>query len=265
MVFQSPGDVLFHIGKTPIYFYGIIMAIACLSGVAVVYKLFKQIAPDKDADKIFDIAAYVLIFGFIGARLYYCLLNPIYYFYNPVEIFNFREGGLSIHGGLIGGSLTLIYLCKKYKLSTLSTLDIFACATPLAQSIGRWGNFFNSEAFGSPTNLPWKLYIPLSHRPEQYMDYQYFHPTFLYGSVIDIIIFIVMLRILNRFAQKYPGFTFCSYIIIYSTARLIIESIRVDSALSISGIPIAKIVSVILIIAGLIGIISIIKKNCEQI
>ncbi len=264
MIFQSPGDVLFSIGSFSIYYYGIILAVSCLVGIIISYKIYRYYNPDKNYDRIWDFSAYFLIAGILGARLYYCLLNPVYYFYNPLEILDFREGGLSIHGGLIAGTIALILLAKKNRLGILNTLDAFACGTAIAQSIGRWGNFFNSEAFGSPTNLPWKLYIPPASRPVDYLNFSYFHPTFLYESILDALIFILLLALMKKFAVKIPGITLFAYLILYSCARLLIESLRLDSALNINGIPIAQIVSGIFIIFGSAGIAYIIKKHCKK-
>lgn len=265
MTFQSPGDVIITIGSFPIYYYGVIMALACLTGVFVSYKVFKQTNSKLNYDKIWDFSAYILIIGLLGARIYYCMLNMPYYIENPLEIFNFREGGLSIHGGIIFGIIALIFLAKKYKLPALNILDAFSCGTALAQSIGRWGNFFNSEAFGVPTDLPWKLFIPLSKRPEQFSNFEYFHPTFLYESILDLCIFAILLVIIKKFGTKFRGLTMCSYLILYSTVRLFIEGLRIDSALDIFGIPVAQIMSVLLIIIGITGIVTIIKKNHEII
>ena len=265
MTFQSPGDILFSIGSFSVYYYGIIMAFACFVGVFAAYKIFRHYNKHENFEEIWDFAAYLLIFGFLGARLYYCLLNPVYYFYNPLEILNFREGGLSIHGGLIAGITALIVLAKKYKLPVLNTLDAFVCGTAIAQSIGRWGNFFNSEAFGLPTNLPWKLYIPPSQRPEQYISFDYFHPAFLYESLLDLCIFFILLYLMNKFADKFPGLTLFSYLILYSAVRMFTGSLRIDSALDIQGVPVAKILSVILAVIGIIGSVTIIKKNFKSI
>lgn len=265
MTFQSPGDILISISGFSIYNYGIILAFACLVGVYTAYKIFKYYNPEQNYEKFWDFSAYALIIGFLGARLYYCILNPIYYFQNPLEILNFREGGLSIHGGIITGIIGLILLSKKYKLPILNVLDSFVCGTAIAQSIGRWGNFFNSEAFGYPTNLPWKLFIPASQRPPQYLNYEYFHPTFLYESILDILVFIILLQFMNKYAKTMPGITLFAYLILYSCVRLFVETLRIDSALNISGIPIAKIISIILIMSGIMGIAIIINKKNEKI
>lgn len=250
MVFKSPGDVFITVFNFPVYYYGITMALACLVGVCVAYVVFKRYNPDKNYDLIWDFSVWLLIAGILGARLYYCLLNPDYYLSFPHQILNIRQGGLSIHGAVLGGVLALSVAAKRYKLPLLNLLDAFACGTSLAQAVGRWGNFFNSEAFGFPTDLPWKLFIAPSHRPLQYMNFEYFHPTFLYESLLDVCLFIFLFFYMKKFAQTKPGTAFCMYLILYSIIRLFVESFRIDSALDILGVPIAKIVSVFLILVS---------------
>lgn len=264
MIFKSPGDVLFNIGSFPVYCYGVTLAIASFVGVLVAYKVFKTYNPKLDYDKIWDFAAYLLILGFLGARFYYCLLNPVYYFQNPIEILDFREGGLSIHGGIITGVISAIFLARKYKLPMLKLVDAFICGTALAQSIGRWGNFFNSEAFGYPTNLPWKLYIPYSQRPDIYSGYEFFHPTFLYESILDFGIFLVLILVMKRSSGRYSGLCLSLYLVMYAIVRFFVESFRIDSALNIFNIPVAQLMSLLLLVSGVVGLI-IIKKNCKKV
>lgn len=241
-MFQSPADVAFNIFGFPVYFYGIILAVAILIGTYTAYYLYKRFYDKKDAANIIDFSPLLIIIGVLGARLYYCSVNYGYYKIHPAEILNVRQGGLSIHGMIIIGLISLFVFSKIYKMSFLKLIDVFLCGTSLGQSIGRWGNFFNSEAFGTPTNLPWKLYIPISQRPSQFIDYQYFHPTFLYESILDIAIFIILLLLFRRFS-KYPGMLACLYLILYSFARIFVEHYRIDSVLNIHGYPVAQITS----------------------
>ena len=265
-MFTSPGDTALRIFDFPLYWYGVVMAVSCFVGVVVSYLIFRQTNKKNAAEKIWDCSLWVLIFGILGARLYYCLLNPVYYFSNPWDILNFREGGLSVHGAIIAGVLTTWIISKKNGLNILKLLDAYACGISIAQSIGRWGNFFNSEAFGLPTQLPWKLYIPYSHRPEGYLQFDYFHPTFLYESIADFFVFVLLLFMMKKFAIRYSGLTFFAYLVLYSIVRIFVESLRLDSALDIGGIAIAKIVSTLMLVAGLIGIIFIInfKKQISK-
>lgn len=259
-MFQSPTDVAFNLLGFPIYYYGIILAIAILIGVYCAYCLYKKFYGVEKAQNIIDFSPYIIIIGILGARFYYCLVNFAYYSNHPLEIFYIRQGGLSIHGVIIIGLCALYYFSKKYKMSFFKLIDVFLCGTALGQSIGRWGNFFNSEAFGSPTNLPWKLFIPISHRTAQYMDFQYFHPTFLYESILDILIFIVLLVFFKKFS-KYPGTLACMYLILYSLARIFVEHFRVDSVLNIYGIPVAQLVSILLIIFASIALLFLINRK----
>ena len=254
-VFTSPGDIAFNVLSFPVYYYGIVMAFACLVGVFTSFLFFQASNKSEISEKIWDFSIWILIFGFLGARLYYCILNPVYYFSNPWDILNFREGGLSVHGAIIGGILAIFWLSKKHNIRSLKLLDAYSCGLALAQSIGRWGNFFNSEAFGLPTDLPWKLFIPYSHRPENFRQYDYFHPTFLYESIADFCIFIFLWQLMRKFSVKRPGVTFFTYITAYSLVRFFIESIRLDSALNIHGIAVAKIVSLIMFLIGAAGLL----------
>jgi len=266
MVLQSNGDVLFYIANDiPIYKYGIIVALACLAGVITAYFLYKNFYSKSLAEKIWDFSAYSLIGGILGARLYFCLLNFSYYSEHPLEILDIRGGGLSIHGGLLLGIFLLIVFANKYKLGILKVLDVFACGTAIAQSIGRWGNFFNSEAFGSPTNLPWKLYIPVEHRPLEFISVEYYHPTFLYESILDLCIFFILLSVIKKISYKCSGIAFFAYLMLYGAVRFLIEQVRIDSALNVFGVPIAQIVSVIMFIVGVAGICILYKKSKQSI
>lgn len=249
-MFQSPNDIAFSILNFPIYYYGIILSFAIFVGVLAAYYLYKNFYIEK-ASYIIEFSSYIILFGIIGARLYYCFVNYPYYLYQPLDIFNIRQGGLSIHGMIIAGVLSLYFLARKYKMSFFKLTDAFLCATPLAQSIGRWGNFFNSEAFGAPTDLPWKLYIAPIHRPIEYINYEYFHPTFLYESILDFLIFIILLALFKKMS-KTPGIITCLYLILYSLVRIFVEHFRIDSVLYICEIPIAQLVSILLILFALI-------------
>ena len=250
-VFQSPGDVAFSIFNFPIYYYGIIISFAIFVGYYVAYILFKKYYDAEKAKYIIDFSPYLILIGILGARIYYCLVNFQYYAQSPLEIFNIRQGGLSIHGMILFGIIALFVFAKKYKTSFKKLADVFLCGSILAQSIGRWGNFFNSEAFGTPTNLPWKLYISPAHRPIEYLNFEYFHPTFLYESILDLIIFLILIIFFKKLS-KTPGKIACLYLILYSVARIAVEACRIDSVLSIVGFPVAQLVSFFLIIIGLV-------------
>ncbi len=262
MILQSPGDVAFQIFGFPVYWYGIILAIACFVAVIVAKVIYAWVYKDNKSDFIWEVAPFVVILGIIGARLYYCLVNIDYYLFHPIEIFYIRGGGLSIHGGLIAGVLGLFIASRKYKIPFLSLLDVFSVGTVFAQSLGRWGNFFNNEAFGLPYNGGVKLYIPPALRPEGFLTLEYYHPTFLYESFCDFIIFLVLLFVIKRFGVKFQGLTVCVYLMLYSLIRYFIEGIRLDSALNIGNLHIAQIISVIIfLLAFIFAVFIILRKN----
>ena len=139
---------------------------------------------------------------------------------------------------------------KRHKLNPLKLCDVSAAGLVLAQSIGRWGNFFNSEAFGLPTNIPWKLYIAPQYRPIPYTDYQYFHPTFLYESILDLLIFGILFWMIKKGKNKIDGNIALIYLILYSAARIFVEHLRIDSVCDVFGIPVAIFVSAVIIIVS---------------
>lgn len=260
-MFTSPGDVAFRLFSTPIYYYGIIMASSLLSGIFTARFVVKKFYPEISVNVIYDISPYIIICAIIGARLYYCLLNYSYYFSHPIEILGIRQGGISIHGAIIGGLIGGIFYAKKHKLPVLKLCDIFSYGLVLGQAIGRWGNFFNSEAFGRPTLNFLKLYIPIYKRPIEYLQYNYFHPTFLYESILDVCIFLILFFVIRKLTKGKDGIVFFSYLILYSIARILIEQIRIDSVLNLWGIPIAQIVSAIIILISVVAIFVINLRN----
>ncbi len=255
LIIPAPNPVAFELFGLPIYWYGITMAMAIFAAMVTANKLFNSINKDVRKDVIIEYAPLIIILGILGARLYFCLLNPTFYFTHPLEILDIRQGGLSIHGALIAGIISLIFVSKKAKISLMKILDALACATILGQAVGRWGNYFNSEAYGIPVaGQNWGLFIPEARRSAEFLNYSLFHPTFLYESFLDLCGFGLLLWLTLKFGHKYCGITFFAYLLIYALIRFLIEQIRVDSALNVGIMPIAQIVSVVFFIVGLIGI-----------
>jgi phosphatidylglycerol---prolipoprotein diacylglyceryl transferase len=264
-MFASPGAIAFKFGVFTIYWYGIIIAVSFLIGLFVVLKIAKERYNSHTVeDNIYNLAFLVLPGALIGARLYFVLFNLDYYLLNPLDIIMINKGGLSIHGAILGGFLTGICYTFKKKLPTLMYADLFSMGLVLGQAIGRWGNFFNSEAFAKPTNLPWKLYIPPLMRPEKYANEAFFHPAFLYESLWDIFVFFILYFFIWKKYSDKKGTVFFSYLILYSIGRICIESIRIDSIFNFLGLPVAQWASIILIITGIIGIITINLKACSK-
>jgi phosphatidylglycerol:prolipoprotein diacylglycerol transferase len=254
MIIPAPNSIAATVLGISIYWYGIIMAFAILSATIVGNAIFNKISENKDF--IISIAPTVIIAGILGARLYFCTLNYKYYFSHPLEIFDIRQGGLSIHGALIFGILALIISSYVKKVSILKVLDTMAISAALGQSIGRWGNYFNSEAYGLPVaGQTWGLFIPAQKRVEQYADFSLFHPTFLYESILDFTCFCALLFYMFKSKTKKSGTIFFAYLSLYALIRFFIEQIRIDSALNIGSIPIAQIISLLMFCIGIVGIL----------
>ena len=221
--------VAFRVGSHSFRWYSVFIA----SGTVLSY-LFVSLVGVRQGMKVEHIAqAFIMaiIFGVLGARLYYVFSRWDRYKDNPLEIFLTRRGGLAIYGVVLGGffALTLYTRSKKNCSFTLfQVTDLAAAFLPLGQAIGRWGNFFNYEAYGSPTDLPWKMFIPFPHRMQGYERYEYFHPTFLYESVWDVLTFCILLFYYTK-KRKRHGEVTALYFVVYSLGRIFIESLRLDS------------------------------------
>ena len=242
-----------------IHWYSILILLGIIIGVILLEREAKRFNYPKDL--IFNICFWAIIMGIIGARIYYVLFNISYYRYNLLEIFAIWNGGLAIHGGLIAGALTVVFLAKKHHLNFLKLTDMTAPSLILAQAIGRWGNFFNGEAHGIATT-----YTELQNLlvPEFIIDGMniggiYYLPTFYFESLWCLLGFIVLL-IVRRLKYIKIGATTCIYLMWYSVGRFFIEAWRTDS-LMIGGFKIAQIVSVILFIAGLSYLIYLSRKG----
>lgn len=261
-MFAAGERVAFYLFGLPVMKYGLTMGTAIAVSVVILEKIRKKYYAEVISDEmLYDLSFWLIIGGILGARFWYVILNLHYYSFHLSEILAIRQGGISIHGAILGGIAAGLIYIKKHHLCFWKTADLFAFALPIGQAIGRWGNFFNSEAFGKPCDLPWKLYIPQENRPEQYIENDYFHPAFLYESIANIFIFFILFFVLRKKYSDKQGVIFCSYLILYSFVRFFIEFIRVDSVFNIGVIPIAVVVSVIFAICGIVVLFVIMNKN----
>ncbi|MCC5896962.1 MAG: prolipoprotein diacylglyceryl transferase [Phormidium sp. BM_Day4_Bin.17] len=254
--FASPGPILFELGPLTIRWYGFLIASAVLLGVT----LAQFLAPKRglNPDLIGDFAIWGLLGAIPMARLYYVLFQWQAYADRPAQVFAIWRGGIAIHGAILGGVLAGVLFARRQRISFWQLFDIITPSIILGQAIGRWGNFFNSEAFGRPTDLPWKLYIPQAMRPAQYMQEAYFHPTFLYESLWNLLVFALLLWLFfqgqrGKLLLK-PGTLFLSYAIAYSLGRLAIEGLRIDS-LMLGPVRVAQLVSFGGILLGVVGLL----------
>ena len=255
-------SVMFEIGPFEIKWYSVLVLTAFIIGYFIVMQRCKK--EDISLTSMNDLCFYLVIFCIIGARLYYCLFNLDYYSNNILDIFKVWEGGLAIHGGIIAGLIVALYFTKKHNMPFLKILDVFAPALVLGQAIGRWGNFFNAEAYGSPTTFEYlkSINIPNFIIDGMYIDGTYYQPTFFYESMACIIIFIVLLLFRKLYKNK-PGQVFSIYLICYGIVRYNIESLRQDS-LMLFDFKIAQIVSIIMILIGIVlFIVKQVKNNLK--
>lgn len=244
----SPESILINIGPFKIYWYGLFIVSGILLGMMVIFKLADKYKISKEA--IIDSVFYLIITGIIGARLYHVLLELPYYLENPLSIFKVWEGGLAIHGAIIAGIITAWFFAKKRQLDIWLLFAIFVPGVALGQSIGRWGNYFNQELFGTPTNLPWGIPIEPINRILNYYSAQYFHPTFLYESIGSFLIFLFLIYLhhwmLKKNLKEYKIIVF-SYLFLYSLLRFSLEFIRIDPTPEFVGLRFPQIVSLVLI------------------
>lgn len=256
-----PNATLLEVGPITIYWYGFFIALAILAGLLVSLQIAKWYKIEKNV--IFDLFFYLIIGGLIGTRVFYILYNPIYFWQHPLDIFKIWQGGLAIHGGLLFGLLILIWFCKKRKVDFWKLTSVIVPGIVLGQAIGRWGNYFNQELFGLPTDLAWGIPIAMANRPVGYEMFEYFHPTFLYESIGSLVIFGILLLghwfVLKRskiLDIRYWIFITVGYILLYSILRFFMEFLRIDEMLVIFGMRVTLLVSLVIIV-GCIGFIAI--------
>jgi phosphatidylglycerol---prolipoprotein diacylglyceryl transferase len=248
----SPGPM---IGNLPIRWYGLLIASAVLIGASLSTYLAKRRGINPDL--LNDLAIWLVVAAIPFARLYYVAFQWESYASRPAEILAIWHGGIAIHGAILGGILATLIFAKLNKISFWVLADLVAPSAILGQAIGRWGNFFNSEAFGRPTDLPWKLYIPPAQRPSDYAQFEYFHPTFLYESLWNLGVFAILLTLFFRGLKSgrlKNGTLFLTYLLAYSLGRVWIEGFRMDS-LMLGPLRIAQIVSLVGVVLGGAGLV----------
>ncbi|MBO8512843.1 prolipoprotein diacylglyceryl transferase [Staphylococcus aureus] len=248
IVFNYIDPVAFNLGPLSVRWYGIIIAVGILLGYFVAQRALVKAGLHKDT--LVDIIFYSALFGFIAARIYFVIFQWPYYMENPSEIIKIWHGGIAIHGGLIGGFIAGVIVCKVKNLNPFQIGDIVAPSIILAQGIGRWGNFMNHEAHGGPVSRAFleKLHLPNFIIENMYINGQYYHPTFLYESIWDVAGFIILVNIRKHLKL---GETFFLYLTWYSIGRFFIEGLRTDSLMLTSNIRVAQLVSILLILISI--------------
>jgi prolipoprotein diacylglyceryl transferase len=238
----------------PIRAYALCIILGVIAAVVVGERRFTARGGRKGA--VADVATWAVPFGLVGARIYHLVTNPELYWGGPgrsgtVGALKIWDGGLGIWGGVLFGALGAYIACRRYQLSYALLADALAPALPLAQAIGRWGNWFNQELYGRPTSLPWGLHIDVAHRMPGYLSDAYYHPTFLYEFIWDIGVALVVIRADRRWKFT-RGRGFALYVALYTAGRGWIEALRIDDAHKFFGLRLNDWTSV-LVFAGAVA------------
>lgn len=251
--------VFFSIGPITIYWYSIMILLALVIGYNIIIRYCKK--EGMDSSIISDMLCYLVIFSILGARVYYVLFNFSLFKDDWLGIFKIWNGGIAIYGAIIAGVIYIYYYCKKNNINFIKMLDIFSLSLLLGQAIGRWGNFFNSEAYGGITSYSAlkNLMIPEFIIRGMYIEGAYREPTFLYES-LWCLLGVVILFIIRKKYSKVIGRQLYFYLMWYGIGRFFIEGLRSDS-LYFYDFRISQIVSIIIIIIGIIGSIRVSLKN----
>ncbi len=226
---------MFQVGPFALRYYGLCIAL----GIIVATWLTGRELERKgfEGTLALDSLFFIVPLGFVGARAYHVITDYELYRGDPFPgVFEVWNGGLGIYGGVVGGFIGLLIFARIRHISPWMLADAIAPGLVLAQAIGRWGNYFNQELFGRPSNLPWAIRIAPENRPPGYSDATSFHPTFLYESIWDVIVCLILLYVARRFADRLKnGDLFVLYVSLYSFGRFFVETLRIDPAFLIGG------------------------------
>lgn len=259
---REPYDRVFiSFGPFTIYWYAIFIVFGIIIGYFVANRRAKRAALPEDT--IVDLLLYGLPVSIISARLYYVLFELPLYIDDPLSILKIWEGGLAIHGGLIGAVLTGVIYCKKKNLSFWNVADVVAPSIVIGQIIGRWGNFMNQEAYGEIVDIEFlqSLKLPSFIIDQMYIDEAYHHPTFLYESLWNIGVLIILLLVSRN--RMFFGQIFLIYVSLYSVGRFWIEGLRTDSLMLTANLRMAQVLSIVLLIGSILTYIYL-KKSKEE-
>ncbi|MEI7498711.1 MAG: prolipoprotein diacylglyceryl transferase [Candidatus Falkowbacteria bacterium] len=258
-----PNPIIFSLGAIQVRWYGLCLMLGIAASLWL-GRTLARLCKISDED-YFDLAFWVILNGLIGARVYEIFLELPYYLANPLEIPAVWHGGLAIHGAIIGGAITVWYWAKKHSIRFWQLAAIVTTTLPLGQAIGRWGNYFNQELFGRPTDLPWGIPIEYRHRPVNFSTDAYFQPTFLYESIGSLIILGILIVFWKKCFKNpnipWPKIITLTYIGLYSLLRFVTELIRIDATPTLFSLRWPAILSLILAISSLIWLIIVVQRS----
>ena len=260
MSIPSPSSGSLDLGPITLRMYGFMIALGVIAAVWLMGKRFmsKGINPDHAS----GLAMWVVPAGIIGARAYHVITDWRRFEGNWGEAVQIWRGGLGILGGVIFGLVAAFFYCRKHDLDLKEVIDVVAPALALAQCIGRWGNYFNQELFGRPTNLPWGLQIDQRKRPIEYVAEDTFHPAFLYESFWNALVVLTLIK-LGKSGKLPSGLLMAAYFAFYSIGRLWIEALRIDEATNIAGLRVNIWVFTAVLIASISFIVYKTKQHAE--
>ncbi len=245
----SPPDNAISIGPLELRAYGLAIAIGAIVAVEIARR--RWIATGGDADAVGEVAVWAIPAGFVGARLYHVITDWRRFEDAPLDAFKVWEGGLGIPGAILLGALVGVAVARRKGYDVPLLMDAVAPAIPVAQAIGRLGNWFNQELFGRPTDLPWGLEIDRARRPDGYESVATFHPTFLYEALWNLAL-AAFLVVLGRRKVLRPGQLFVLYVGGYGLGRLWVEALRIDTATRIAGVRVNIWVSSLTVLAAVV-------------
>jgi len=262
----DPNPILFSLGFINIYWYGFFVVLGFIFAFLVMLCLAKKYKIKKD--DIIDLCFYLFVFGIIGARIYDIFLEWRYYLENPIDVLKIWQGGLAIHGAILAGIIVVIVFIKKrrnfipgfnnFKKDFFKTIAIIVPGLAIGQAIGRWGNYFNQELFGRPTDGWWGIFINPVNRPIEYLSSSFFQPTFFYESLGCLLIFVILISVhvivikRNKSSFKSDLLIIALYFILYSVLRFVLEFIRIDFAPVFLGLRWPQIMSLLFILVTVV-------------
>lgn len=254
----SPPQNTFDIGPLTIHFYGIMIGIGVLVAAIVTQRRYERFGGDPT---ILDrVILWTVLIGFVGARLAYVSTHTARYEGRWYAVLFIWEGGLALYGGLTAGALAAVYMMRKLGGDFPMFTDAVAVGLPLAQAIGRFGNYFNQELFGTPSTLPWAVEIDPGNRPAEYADFETFHPTFLYEALWNVFITVPVILYAERRFELRKGASFPIYMIVYGTVRFLTELLRTDTTFRFLGLSRNGYVSIAAIVGGAV-LLYFVQKN----
>jgi prolipoprotein diacylglyceryl transferase len=243
----SPSANSFSIGPLELRAYGLMIALGAL--VAVMWSQRRLAARGGDPEDIATIAMWAVPAGLIGSRLYHVATDWRSFRGRWEDVPAVWQGGLGIPGGLMAGVLVGVLVARRRGLSMATAMDVMIPTIPVAQAIGRWGNWFNQEVFGRPTDLPWALEIEAAHRPAAHLDAVAFHPTFLYEGLWNVVLAVVLVRVERRSVLR-PGYVVALWVFGYGVGRLWVEALRSDPASLVAGVRVNIWMALVAIVVG---------------